>query len=470
MTPNGLGKLCEWFQRMRDKGRRERTIRFADDNSRYIASARRHCLLIFALGLVAAQLAWDESRYQTALGLYPYIEKVLKVVEAVREGNWVKSDLALRVSDFNVLPEGLEVLRVLAGDMVEMHEVQLVAQSSDLTTSTDPTNNCEPRVYRFVATTDTEERLALWVLVSLHAGMDLQAKLDETFLVWFRESCPELGDLHDPFVVVKYVATGPSEGVALTDGVLKRLGIDLLHSPSEIMSPTTANAYDEPVYDDWSEFGSAVAHLSDEQEARLREFDRKQLTTVDQTLLKGIVVSEARAVTHRNYQLGDIDGAFEAILGSRRGSRLDMWGLRLGPDLIPLAFPVALLSLAFSLLYRLRRIDPSRDVLGEPWVVFMPSYLVERAGATVWSTMPLAAAGGVIWATWVHHVAERTQAVARLDGIGGATGGVWQFVGWLAQTSLVWSLAAELVALLFLFQGAIRIRQIRFGGKKPEAE
>jgi len=56
------------------------------DSGPYIASARRHCLFIFALGLVSAQLAWDQSRRQAAQELYGYIEKVLAVSNATETG------------------------------------------------------------------------------------------------------------------------------------------------------------------------------------------------------------------------------------------------------------------------------------------------------------------------------------------------------------------------------------------------
>lgn len=58
-------------------------MKFPHDNSRYIASARRHCLLIFALGLLAGQLAWDQSQHLAVLRVYPYVEKVLAVAERI---------------------------------------------------------------------------------------------------------------------------------------------------------------------------------------------------------------------------------------------------------------------------------------------------------------------------------------------------------------------------------------------------
>ena len=50
---------------------------FAGDNSQYIASSRRHGLLIVAYGLVGAQLAWDESQRRAAAALYGHVEKIL---------------------------------------------------------------------------------------------------------------------------------------------------------------------------------------------------------------------------------------------------------------------------------------------------------------------------------------------------------------------------------------------------------
>ena len=445
-------KLCEWIQRIRQRLRPSRRDRFAGDNSRYIASARRHCLLILALGLVATQSARDESRYQAAQGLYSYVEKVLVVANAIRTGEWETRDTPLKVGHIPEVPEGLEVLRPMAGDSAFSELVKFTGRSGTLATTADPTNNCDPQVYRLdAAPVDGQEKLALWVLLSLNSGDDFQAKFEDAFVVWFDSSCPELRDLIDTFLVVSYGEPGRSEGVVLSDDILRRLGIYWLRSPSEVMSEARAKRTPE-----------AVPHLSDDQEERLSEFDRKQLTTLDLTLLEGIVLTEARAATQRTYAIGEVDAALQAILEDPGADKLDMWGLRIPADLLPLSFPIALLSLAFSLLYRLRCIDPSRDILEEPWVVVIPHGTVERVGAAAWSITPLIAAAGVIWATWAHHPLEQLQTAWRLEMSFRTTGDVSPFEWWLMKTSLVWSLVVEFVAVVFLLQATVWMIRIGY--------
>ena len=413
-----------------------RRDRFAGDNSRYIASARRLCLLILALGLVAAQSARDESRYQAAQTLYPYVEKVLTVAKAIRYGKWKKGRRSEKAGILGPAPKGLELLVPMVGDAAKMHLVEFAGGSSTLATSADPTNNCNPKVYQLnSAPGNKQEMLALWVLQSLSTADDAQARFKNTFIVQFDASCPELHNLFDPFLVVQYDESNRGEGIVLSDGVLQRLGID------------------------WPP--------PNDQEERLRDSDRKQLTTVDLTLLKGLVLSEARAATHRNYAVGDVDTALQAILRGPGADSLDMWGVRIRAALVPLLFPIALLSLAFSLLYRLRRIDPSGDIEGEPWVVVRPDGIVERVGAAAWSIMPIIAAAGVTWATWVHHHSDRMQAVWPFEFTINSIGDVPQFMEWLMQTSLVWSLVFSFVAMVFLFQAMVWMWHI--GHRGPNA-
>ena len=54
----------------------------AADNGLYIASARRHALLVVVLGAFGAQLAWEESEWRRVTERYAYIEKVLVVCSA----------------------------------------------------------------------------------------------------------------------------------------------------------------------------------------------------------------------------------------------------------------------------------------------------------------------------------------------------------------------------------------------------
>ena len=128
----------------------------------------------------------------------------------------------------------------------------------------------------------------------------------------------------------------------------------------------------------------AVRHLSDAQAERLSEFDRKQLTTIDVTLLRGIVLSKARELANRTVQVSDVEDAFLAIFQPPNANELGMGSLTVKSYLVPFMLPSALLALAFSLLYRLRRIDLHRDVLTEPWVVTMPNSIVEKTGVLVW--------------------------------------------------------------------------------------
>jgi len=348
------------------------------------------------------------------------------------------------------------MLLPLAGPESYMHKVEFAQGPGVLATSADPTNTCDPQMYKLGdGETRDSEKLALWVLSSLNAGDDLQANFEDTVIVWFDASCPLLGNLTDTLLVVRYGESRQRRGVALSDRVLSHLGLSWLRSPSEVMSRSRAKSIPE-----------AVGHLSDDQEKRLKGFDRKQLTTVDLTLLNGIVLSEAKEIAYRGFKISKVDEALRAILHDTGTDQMDVWGVRVRANLLPLLFPVALLALAFSLLFRLRRIDPDGDLLTEPWVVVMPRGVSERIGAAVWSMVPLGAAAGVIWATWVHHLAERTHVAWRVEHALRSIGDGLALAWWFAQTTLFWSAVLELVAAVFLVKATGWMFSIGDRGRK----
>lgn len=453
-----FGKRIRRWRLGSARARRDKDLSY--DNSKFVASARRHCLLTFVFGMVAMQWAWDESTHNAALRLYPYVEKVFKVASAVESEDWKAGEYSVGAAEWSRgLPGSLNLLGPLAGPEVEMEYLQLEGAPGKLATSSDPTSNCFLAVFRFNWVETSEGRLALWVLVDSRSMLHSQGDFADARAVSFPLGCAELGEPQDPFLVVRYESAEQAKrtGVVLADSVLLRLGIDTLDSsPREVTTAKLAEQID-----------GAVGHLSDDQMERLRGFDRRQLTTLDLNFLGGVVVSKAREITRQNFQPGDVEGAFQAIL--RAPGTADpyvMWGVRLGRDLVLIAFPVGLLALAFSLLYRLRRIDPRADVLDEPWVVILPEGFVERLGATVWAVMPVAAGVGVVWATWEHHIEVRSEAYFWLSTIdaGRSMILVVRFLSWLLQTPLFWSFVVELVAVVFLVQAAVRMR--RLGAKE----
>ena len=421
------------------------------DNSRYIASARRHCLLLFALGLLAAQSAYDQSRYHAALALYPYVEKVLAVVDGLKERTEVDEEIENRDTTHGLMggvDTNIEVFRRLVGESHESYEIEL---GSSLSTIADPANNCDPLVYQLVP--DQDQQLALWVLHSFTAGNDYQTRFEDSYVAVFDASCDEFRDLTDPFVVLTYYKDNdqsPRWAVALTDSVFERLGVDWLDPPSDVVSVLSAD-----------DSGEAVVHLSVDQASRLQGFRRKQLTTVDLHLLNASVLSKARELTRQNLLVGDVKPAFQAIFDLSR-NELHMWGLSFRAYLVPLVLPLGLLALVYALLHRLNHIDFSNDILEEPWVVVGPDSWVEVIGAFFWSMIPFCVAVAVVCATWVHSLGEREQATILLSGVvcwGWSLFRLMDLFGML----LPWSLLVEVAALVLVLKATRRLWKLAFG-------
>ena len=351
----------------------------AEDNGRFIASARQHCLLIIAMGLLSAQLACLESERRITYRTFAYIEKVLTVVSAIdKEGSQV-TPFTCRSDTF--LPRNWHALLVkLAGDCL-IRSIVLEDSAEKMQTRADPTGRCRPEIFEFEMS-DNESFIEKVEDITNAPGADgLGLAIPTRTFAVDVSTCvgfdPAAG--HD-YVIVEH---GTGEYSVM------------LH---------------QSVYS-WLEHGSYgqdgarldLGRVDFRNYAPVSNDERAMLTTIDLTSLKGLVLERAKAIDGRSYELSQLAEATQVVLeGGGRDSAAELWGVTVAARTAVPIIPGALLGAAISLLYRIRRVDPSGSLLSEPWIAVRPSGVIETVAATAWVISLLAAAGSVICAVVVY--------------------------------------------------------------------
>ena len=366
----------------------------ADDSGPYIASARRHVLLVVALGAFAAQLAWQESGRRESADLYGYVESVLAVASAIGERGLTPAAQQYGNKVVDALGgAGWQVkLAALVGP--EREQVELVAGSDvRLGTTVDPGNACRPAVAALGRHGDeTAEGVAMEVRHVSTWGQTTYrtASFGDVFLVRFGNPCRRVSASWQPFAVARYGEAGLA--VVLDERFHDRLGLWWEEDrPASDAEPTGDRGERHPGW---------LVHASAAQLDRLHGAE-PYLAAVDAAYLKERVVRAAWVATYRSFELPDWREAVRAMVDDALGP-MGFWGFRLDRSTAVRAASAVLLALCVSFVYRVRRIGPAQRAGGEPWVVLLPRGAVEVAGAVVVAAATFAAVGGVAWATWVY--------------------------------------------------------------------
>ena len=357
----------------------------AQDNGRFIASARQHCLLIIAVGFVSGQLACLESERSTTYATFAYLEKAFAVVSAMRDHVYdATAPLSTDLSDVDVPHDWHTPLVGLAGTS----SLRTIPLDSNLTerlrTRTDPTGEgCRPEIYEFgppemsdwqsikignISNTDTDG----WSI----------ARPNKTFLIAMSLcSGPDFAGSH-AYVVVEY---GQKQyGMVFHQGIYDRLAY----------GPYGLNGRHLDLRNvDFADYASLP-----------RDGETQLLLAVRLTSLKNLVLRRALAIDGNPYSLSQLETAVDVVLQNvRRNSTPELWGVRVPARAAVLMIPGILLGAIISLLYRIRRIDPKRDLSSEPWIVVGPSGVIETAAAAAWVVSLFAATGSAAWTVLVYH-------------------------------------------------------------------
>ena len=375
----------------------------ARENGPYIVSARRQALLVFAVGLLGAQLGWDETEWARAADVFGNVEKILAVAAAVGDADaWQPraEQRGLRVGE--VLGGGerwQSLVAAMAGPERGVVELALASGGAGLATALDPANRCGVDVFAIEDGDDPAgEGVALEVRGTSAARTPARAKaaFGDVFVAKFRGHCPPVLRRWGTFAVASY--GGGSRAVVLEERLHEPLGLTWLRRGTP--SRTGARPRRERLPDGWAPY------LSPAQFGRLEQFSEPFVRAVDVMLLQERIVREARSVSGRSFALGEWREAARSVADGRSGPA-GLWGFRFERRLAAWVAPAVLLGLCVSFVYSVRRIDPRGDVLAEPWLAVMPRGWVERLGAAGWMLGTFAAVGGVGWAIWAYDWSDR---------------------------------------------------------------
>lgn len=348
-----------------------------NDNSKYIASARQQCLLIFAIGLISAQLAWSEFERQEAYDVFAYVEKALQIVSALGDVDEWSLGPPRNPSKTEGRPNIGGLIFDLARSMqgtTAVREITFNSPTASLATRADPTHSCELRAFLFDPTDgDSDDvRLALDIKTAAvaHSMQKMTtAKPGAAVLVGFSSFCPPVIRITDPILIVRYDGGTDQLGLVFSRRLNDLLGID----------------WERETFDrkTWHKIARDSDLLTPIQDERLADFDKPLLEALDLPLVHGLVLEAASGVSDRTYRRGDLDAAMKVILEGSVEQR-DIWGLRVSPRTAVLLIPLAFLVLSFSLWHRVRRIDPKGALFSEPWIIVRPDGWTETMGAVIW--------------------------------------------------------------------------------------
>ena len=349
----------------------------AQDNGRFIASARQHCLFIIALGLLSAQLACLESERRITYMTFAYIDKALAVVSAIDKTSSQTAPFTCR-SDTS-LPRNWHALLVeLAGDC-RIRSIALENSAEKMQTRADPTGRCRPDIFEFEMSGNG--------------------------------SSIEVGDIANAPGAPRFVAIPTrtfAVDVSTCAGFDPAAGHDYViveHGTGEYSIMLHQSVYSWLEHGSYGQNGARLdfGRVDFRSYAPVSNDEDVMLKAIGLTSLKGLVLDRATAVDGRSYELSQLAEATQVVLeNGGRDSAAELWGVRVAARTGVPIIPGALLGAAISLLYRIRRVDPSGSLLSEPWIAVRPSGVIETVAATAWVTSLFAAAGSVIWVVVVY--------------------------------------------------------------------
>jgi hypothetical protein len=195
-------------------------------DGRFVASARQHALIIFLLAIIAAQVAWSESRRQEVRELFGYIEKVLKTADAIRSGDYRVSQRITPYSESAAIKNEshlFEVIRFLIKDFT-VAEVFFRDPLATLATRSDPFYSCKIRAW--IA------RSYDGVPVSLPSDQNLEESRisvvlspRKMILVSLNKKCNSFKEYYLPFLVLKINSEKDGVLISVSESFLRQIKI-----------------------------------------------------------------------------------------------------------------------------------------------------------------------------------------------------------------------------------------------------
>ena len=339
----------------------------ATDNAAYVSSARHLCLLLLGLGLLCVQLTCSELDRQRTYETFAYVEKALAVASALTQSSASAIDTEVDIFE-TVDPNRSSTTLHHITEMVGSSSVlERDIKDGSLATRADPNNACTVRAFDLnpphAANIHEQDMVVIGVrAVSPSTELTLLTHSEpwSTTVVIFPEQCDHDSWIADPdFIILKYRRELDEEAVhtavVLPEVVLQRLGFPPVPflSPQDVLNGIIS---------------SSVVIAKPEQSRRLLEAGYGFMMAVDYRLIQESVLRQAESRANQTFHAHELDDAIRSIL-IRFVERRDVWGFKVDAATAAILIPFLILALSTSLLFRVRRIDPDRDLMSEPWLM-----------------------------------------------------------------------------------------------------
>ena len=454
-----------WF---RDQRRRAGPLPedlLAQDNGKYVASARGIALLFVAVGALSGQLAYEELQRRAASELYGYLEKALVVGEALAAGETAEGTGELVVvpreesgSSAGIAGGWQPMLAAMAGEAYRAIEVNFDAKGPGFATVGDVTGKCSVRVSRYEASGEASDaKVALAVMQpSQWEYMPEQAvAFENLFLVSLGLPCVPSWEEGAEFLLAKLGNGDEDFALVLGDRTYQRLEVVwFLYRVNSRMTLQDVEDREAVRSDVFGEFLSAA------QLDRLDSYAYPFLKASHRAFLQGLVIEHAAEATGRPYrdeQWRQATRDMAAVVLEPTG----LWGFAFERRVAVRAATLVVLALSLAFLYRVRRLNPGRDLRDEAWGVLQPRGAVEVVGAALWALLTALGVTAVGWALWVYEGGVVEVGAAVQMKIADGKDISWAEQVWLVIVApFVWGGCAVIAAEGFLLLGWVRVFKV----------
>ena len=366
------------------------------DSASSVVSARKYCLFIFAIALLAIQLVSVEYERRRLSNTFFNIEKALRMASILQVNDVspiekvANTDPIIRYANAPLF----QLVFAMVGTE-KVTELKLENVDEQLATISDPTGSCKFGAFQ-IHTSNISKPGNLALKIIFHNGArDWKSVNPSTIsLVEATDSCLRPPELLNPFAIVEYEQGkfGVIFSKAIYDLIFEDLGV----------GPIILD------YTGWQtnplKKANLQSHLTQSQLERLSQYDQPFLNVIDVKLLQAFVLRKANSISGQGYRLRDLDEAFGTIFqytNSRDRYEKYLWILQISQVIAAKVIPIALLILCFLLLHRVKRIAPKDKNLSEAWIAIKPQGTIETIGAGIWILALIAAWIAITWSVWV---------------------------------------------------------------------
>ena len=312
----------------------------AQDNSKYVASARLSALLIVAVGVLSVQLASDESQRRTAADLYGYLEKVLVVGEAIAaDTNTGAEQGAVEAPETPM--QWQTMLALMAQGEYRLVDVDFDGLGAGFGTIGDPAGACAFKASRYTQTENAAgAKVALAVMrPSRYENIrEEAAAFEDAFLVSFKDRCLAISEEGRDFLVAKIGADDKAFAVVLDDRIYERLGV--VWFLYRVQTRSTLEGVEDR---DAVRIARFEKFLTAAQVKRLDSYAYPFLKASDKTFLQELLVRQANAATNRAYGLDEWRDAARDI-GGDAVKPTGLWGFQFERGVVARLTPLVLLA------------------------------------------------------------------------------------------------------------------------------